>query len=165
MLIRRAFSRVAFVAVLAWTGVLPAQAPLVPVTVCEVLADLGSHQGKDYAVVGRYSFREKGGRTLNEQACAAPTGGPLQLRLVETDSGPKPPDSFEIDSYQLSKKFADIQTRTALGKFRFGTPDYDRWAPADAQLHKIILNASTVTPAEVLEQAKDHLRELYVDAR
>jgi ADP-heptose:LPS heptosyltransferase len=47
----------------------------------------------------------------------------------------------------------------------FSAPDYDRWAPADAQLHKIILNASTVTPAEVLEQAKDHLRELYVDAR
>jgi hypothetical protein len=127
MLIRRAFSRVAFMTVLAWTGVLPAQAPLVPVTVCEVLADLGSHTGKDYAVVGRYSFREKGGRTLNEQACTAAAGGPLQLRLVQTDSGPKPPDSFEVDSYELSKKFTDMQTRTALGKFRFGTPDYDRW--------------------------------------
>jgi hypothetical protein len=147
MLIRRAFSRVAFVAVLAWTGVLPAQAPLVPVTVCEVLADLGSHQGKDYAVVGRYSFREKGGRTLNEQACAAPTGGPLQLRLVETDSGPKPPDSFEIDSYQLSKKFADIQTRTALGKFRFGTPDYDRWVVVYGRLEPPARTDATAAPS------------------
>jgi hypothetical protein len=127
MLIRRAFFRVAFMTVLAWAGVLPAQAPLVPVTVCEVVVDLPSHQGKNYAVVGRYSFREKGGRTLNEQACAAPGGGPLQLLLVETATGPKPPDSFEIDRYELARKFDDIQTRTALGKFRFGTPDYDRW--------------------------------------
>ncbi len=127
MLIRLPFSRVAFMTVLAWGGVLPAQAPLVPVTVCEVLGDLPSHQGKDYAVVGRYSYREKGGRTLNEQTCATPAAGPLQLRLVESASGPKPPDSYEVDTYELSRKFADMQTRTSLGKFRFGTPDYDRW--------------------------------------
>ena len=28
----------------------------------------------------------------------------------------------------LNKKFADLLRHTTLGKFRFGTPEYDRWA-------------------------------------
>ena len=33
---------------------------IVPLTVCEVLSDLPAHEGKEVAVLGRYSFRKDG---------------------------------------------------------------------------------------------------------
>jgi hypothetical protein len=105
----------------------PPVVPIVPLSVCEVLRDLPSHEGKEIAVIGRYSFREKG-ISLGEQACEPPVSVPPQFSLVESTSGPKPPNNFELDAIAVKKKFTDLRRRTALGKFRFGTPDYDRWA-------------------------------------
>jgi hypothetical protein len=106
----------------------PADAPLVPVTVCEVLNGLSASEGKEAAVLGRYSYRENG-RWVGEQTCEPPAAAPPQLWLVEdTRDGPKPPGNFELDGQALRRKLAEIERRTTLGKFRFGTPDYDRWA-------------------------------------
>ena len=114
---------------LACAAAFPANAPIVPLTICEVVRDLGAHEGKDEAVLGRYSFRASSGRYLSEQACDPTAPVPPQLLLVEDlKDGPKPPDSFELDGEALRRKFADLRKRTQLGKFRFGTPDYDRWA-------------------------------------
>ena len=98
---------------------------LVPITVCEVLADLPSHEGKNLAVLGRYSFRKEG-RWLGEEACGGATGT-LWLNEDST-AAPRLPGSFELDNLVLTKKFADMVKHTALGKFRFGQPEYDRWA-------------------------------------
>jgi hypothetical protein len=99
-----------------------------PVSVCEVLHDLASLEGKTVAVIGRYSFRQTG-RWIAEQSCEPATNEPPQLWLVEdTKDAPRPPEPFEIDALSMRKKFAAITLHTALGKFRFGTPDYDRWA-------------------------------------
>src|SRR5271157_1303751 len=97
-------------------------------TVCEVLRDLPSQEGKSVAVFGRYSFRATG-RWVAEQSCSPAIGAPPQLWLVEDlKDAPHPPADFEIDGAALRRKFADMVKHTALGKFRFGTPDYDRWA-------------------------------------
>ncbi len=105
-----------------------ADAPIEPLTVCEVLRDIGSQQGKNVAVLGRYSFRTTG-RWISEQACPAAIEGTPELWLVEDlKDAPHPPADFELDAVALHRKFADMLKRTALGKFRFGTPDYDRWA-------------------------------------
>jgi hypothetical protein len=106
----------------------PADAPLVPLTVCEVVRDLPSQEGKTLAVLGRYSFRESG-ISLGEQACDPPIAGAAQFRLVEDAAGaPRPPGVFELDGPAALGKLAGVRKRTSLGKFPFGTPDYDRWA-------------------------------------
>jgi hypothetical protein len=120
----------------------PAEAadPIVPATVCEVLADPAAHEGKGIAVLGRYSFRKEG-RWIGEQACAAPTSATPLLWLTEdSTAGPKPPGDFELDAVALNRKFADLVKRTVLGKFRFGTQDYDRWAVVYG---KIVLRKGT----------------------
>jgi hypothetical protein len=110
------------------TAAVGATGPIVPVTVCEVVADPAAYEGKDLAILGRYSFR-KDGRWVGEQSCAAASSTPPMLWLTEdANGGPKPPGDFELDAAALNRKFADIVKRTTLGKFRFGTPDYDRWA-------------------------------------
>jgi hypothetical protein len=104
---------------------------LTPVSVCEVLSDLPAHEGKEVAVLGRYSFR-RDGRWIGEESCGGSSngsGGPAMLWLTEnSDAGPKPPGNFELDAGALNRKFIDLIKHTALGKFRFGTQDYDRWA-------------------------------------
>jgi len=110
---------------------LPAVAPVAPLTPCEIVRDLPVYDGKSLAVVGRYSFREKG-RWVSEQTCA--TADPQRaavpvLSLIEDlNEGPKPPEQFELDGLVVQRKWAALQKSTQLGKFRFGTPDYDRWA-------------------------------------
>jgi hypothetical protein len=128
MRIRRAHFRAALVAAAVCAVAHPADDVVVPLTVCEIMRDLPAREGKSVAVLGRYSFRESG-LWVGEQACEPAINGPAQFRLVEdTKDGPKPPGSFELDGMALKKKLTDIERRTALGKFRFGTPDYDRWA-------------------------------------
>ena len=122
--------RLPFVFLVAGLASFSADPPLVPLGVCEVLRDLPSYDGKSIAVIGRYSFRETGS-WIGEQTCDPPLEGsvPAQLWLVrDSFRGPKPPGTFELDGIALNRKFAQIRRHTSLGKFRFGTPDYDRWS-------------------------------------
>jgi hypothetical protein len=97
---------------------------ITPLTVCEILADLPAHDGKNVAVLGRYSFR-RDGRWMGEESCGS---GPGMVLLNEDSTAPRPPGNFELDAPMLNKKFAEMVKRTSLGKFRFGSPEYDRWA-------------------------------------
>ncbi|MEO8593285.1 MAG: hypothetical protein ABI759_08185 [Candidatus Solibacter sp.] len=132
------------IVLLAATFAVAADPTIPPLTVCEVLADLPAYEGKDVAVLGRFSFR-RDGRWIGEQSCEAPratddarTNGaaangaakalPLLWLTEDGFNGPRPPDHFEFDVAVLNKKFAAMVKKTTLGKFRFGTPDYDRWA-------------------------------------
>ncbi|HTP89850.1 MAG TPA: hypothetical protein VMH28_10640 [Candidatus Acidoferrales bacterium] len=119
------FRRVTWCALLvcAWASAADPP-PLAPVTVCEVLADLPAHEGKDFAVLGRYSFR-RDGRWIGQDGCGASAS---ILVLNEDSAAPKPPGNFDLDGAVLARKFAELVKHTALGKFRFGTPEYDRWA-------------------------------------
>jgi hypothetical protein len=129
---------------------LAAEPPLVPVTVCEVLHDLASNEGKTVAVVGRYSYRENG-RWMGEQACDAGSAVPPLLWLMEdSNDGPKPSGSFELDAVALNRKLALIQQRTSLGKFRFGTPDYDRWAVIYGRVETRKAEAAKQAPANLV---------------
>jgi hypothetical protein len=103
-------------------------APIVPLTVCEILHDLGAYEGKPVAALGRYSFRQDGS-WLGEQACEAPSATPPALWLAEDPmDGPRPPGSFQLDGVALTRKLTEMRKHTSLGKFRFGSSDYDRWA-------------------------------------
>lgn len=113
--------------VLLAAGAPCAEEPIIPYTVCEIAGDLMKFQGNPVAALGRYSFREDG-RWLGEQTCGG-SAEAAQLRLNEDDKeGPRAPGTFEIDAVTLNRKFTDLRKHTALGKFRFGSPDYDRWA-------------------------------------
>ena len=113
---------------LTCAAVRPAGAPLAPLGVCEVLRDLASLEGKSIPVLGRYSYRENG-RWISEQACDPAAPAPSELWLVESSAdGPMPPRDYEIDAVMLKRKRIEMERHTSLGKFRFGTPDYDRWA-------------------------------------
>lgn len=121
------FLRVACIGMAACFAAWCADGSLVPLTVCEIVRDLPAQEGKIVAAVGRYSFRSDG-RWLGEQTCDA-TGPTPSLWLVEDlKDGPKPPEPLNLDKPALKKKFADVQRRSTLGKFHFGTSDYDRWA-------------------------------------
>ena len=124
--------RFAYLPVLLCAFALAADPPLVPLTVCEVLNDLASNEGKAVAVLGRYSFRENG-RWMGAQVCDTGSPGlrgtpPLLWLVEDSNDGPKPPGDFELDAVALNRKLAEMRQHTSLGKFRFGTPDYDRWA-------------------------------------
>lgn len=140
----------ALILVYALSLPLRAANPFTPVTVCEVLSNLAAHEGKDLAVLGRYSFR-KDGLWISQQACGTETPTPPVLWLVEDSSAaPKPPDDFELDAAALNRKFAEMLKHTALGKFRFGTPDYDRWAVVYGRLALRKGNDAAKAPADLV---------------
>src|SRR5689334_9744904 len=92
-----------------------ADPPLTPLTVCEITADLAAHEGKDIAVLGRYSFRREG-RWIGEDTCdPAAKITPMLWLTEDSNTGPKPPGDFELDVPTLNKKFADLVRRTSLG--------------------------------------------------
>jgi hypothetical protein len=127
-----------------------AEAPLVPYTVCEIVQELPRYEGKSVAAVGRYSFRQEG-RWLGEQDCAATASAPPILWLSEdANDGPKPPADFELDGVTLSHKLADIRKHTALGKFRFGSTDYDRWAVVYGRVEPRKGDAAKKAPADLV---------------
>ncbi len=121
-----------------------------PLTVCEVVADLPANDGKILAVIGRYSFRSTG-RWMGEQACAPPGGPAPELTMVEDPKdGPKPPEHLNLDSAALKSKFALVQRRSTLVNFRFGTSDYDRWAVVYGRVERRTPDASRKAPGEFL---------------
>jgi len=127
-----------------------ADSAIVPLTVCEVVRDLGMYQEKSVAVLGRYSFRQQG-RWLAEQSCEDQPGSDPKLWLVEdTKDGPRPPNNFELDALILDRKWAEVRKRTSLAKFRFGTPDYDRWAVVYGRVEARRGDASKIAPADLV---------------
>ena len=124
----RAFLRWGFAALLAGSVLSPADRGIVPVSVCDLLRDLPSYDGQTVAVVGRYSYRTSS-RWIAQQGCQPVSGRPSAIWVVENlNDAPKAPDVFQFDAAELDKKLLEVQQHTPLGKFRFGTPDYDRWA-------------------------------------
>lgn len=127
-----------------------ADGALVPLTVCEIVRDLAMYQDKPVAVLGRYSFRQNG-RWLAEQSCEDQRPSEPTLWLVEdTKDGPRPPNDFQIDAFALDRKWADVRKRTSLAKFRFGTPDYDRWAVVFGRVELRKGDASKIAPADLV---------------
>jgi hypothetical protein len=123
----------AMLLLLASAATFSAEAPIVPLGVCEVVRTLADHDSKNIAVLGRYSFRESG-RWISEDTCDPAAEAPPQITLVQSSLGPAAPGEFELDAAALRKKLTAIQHHTSLGKFRFGTPDYDRWAVVFGQI-------------------------------
>ena len=123
---------------LAWlasSGIAPSETPWQPLRVCEVLDNLPASEGKVMAIVGRFSFRESG-RFISEDGCertgsgsGADPGWPNALRVVfDPKSGPPLPPKVEFDAPATYQRLKLIKQRTVLGKFRFGSVEYDRWA-------------------------------------
>jgi hypothetical protein len=118
-----------------------ADAPVRPVTVCEILKDIQAYEGKTVSVVGRYSFRQNG-RFLSEEACEAKPNAeekprPAIFRLQDDGkSGPEVPHVLEVDRRMVREKLDDIRRNTSLRQFRFGSPDYDRWALIYGQVER-----------------------------
>ncbi len=46
----------------------------------------------------------------------------------------------------------------------FSAPDYERWAPANRQLHRVIIDAKSVAASEVLREAEEQLQHSYASA-
>ena len=127
-----------------------ADAPLASFTVCDVLADLPARDGKSLVVVGRYSFRQNG-RWIGEQSCEPASPAPPLLWLTEDPkNAPKPPGDFELDGIALNRKLAEVRRRTSLGKFKFGNPDYDRWAVVYGRVEARKGNAAKQAAADLV---------------
>jgi hypothetical protein len=126
-----------------------ADSPVVPYTVCEILGDLTRFQTTPVAALGRYSFREQG-RWLSEQGCEGSSLTPMIWLTEDGKEGPRAPDSFEIDAATLNRKFEDLRKHTALGKFRFGSPDYDRWAVVYGRVAARAGDGAKKAPADLI---------------
>jgi hypothetical protein len=138
------------IVLLAAATAVAADPPITPVTVCEIASDLAAHEGKDIAVLGRYSYR-RDGRWLGEDACDTSAKVPPMLWLTEDSvAAPKPPGDFELDVAILNKKFANLVRHSALGKFRFGNPEYDRWAVVYGRVVARKGDAARKAPADLL---------------
>ena len=102
-----------------------------PVPVCAATTNWKDYDSKVIAVLGRYSFRETGprkGRWLEQEGCEGKSLPSMIVLSLDTQTAPKPPDQISIDETALEKKIVEMRRHTSLGKFRFGSPDYDRWA-------------------------------------
>ena len=110
-----------------------AEAPLHPVTVCEVLQDLAAYDGKVAAVIGRFSRRDTG-RWLGEQKCAKKFVAGDQVWpnafwvVYDPADAPKPPEVLAVNAVQLAQKLREVKLGTSLTKLPFGSKDYDNWA-------------------------------------
>jgi hypothetical protein len=78
-------------------------------------------------------------------------GRPPTLWLVEDlKEGPRPPEPLNLDKAALKKKFADVQRRSTLGKFHFGTSDYDRWAVVFGRIERRAGDDAKKAPANLV---------------
>lgn len=113
---------------LASAALLAADRGIVPISVCEAVRDLPAHEGQTVAVVGRYCYRTSA-HWLDQQGCQPATTVPAAMWVVENlETAPKAPEVFEFDAVELDKRLLEVQQHTPLGRFRFGSTDYDRWA-------------------------------------
>jgi hypothetical protein len=145
-----AIGRSISLALLVTAFAVAADPPIPPVTVCEILTDLAAYEGKDVAVLGRYCFR-RDGRWIGEQSCEPATAVPPVLWLTEDEfTGPKPAANLEFDAAVLNKKFAALTRHTSLGKFRFGSPEYDRWAVVYGRVVSRKGDAAKKAPADLV---------------
>ena len=145
-----AIGRLVWLALLLAAFAIAADPPIPPLTVCEVLADLPAHEGKDLAVLGRFSFRHDG-RWIGEQSCGPATAVQPMLWLTEDEfTAPKPAGNLAFDAAVLNKKFAALVRRTSLGKFRFGNPEYDRWAVVYGRVVSRKGDAAKKAPADLV---------------
>jgi hypothetical protein len=104
-----------------------AEPSLIPRTVCEAVANFAGQQGKPIALLGRYSFRTTG-RWLDQEGCGEGRNRVVVSLTADPTNGPKPPETVSIDEAALENKLTAMKHATSLGKFKFGSPDYDRWA-------------------------------------
>ncbi len=122
-----------------------------PVTVCEVLQDLSAYDGKVVAVVGRFSYRQKG-RWLGEQRCRqklviGDQEWPNALWVVyDPAAAAKPPAVLAVDAALLAQKLRAVKLGTSLTRFPFGSEDYDNWAVVYGRI-ETRKDLVTVTPA------------------
>ena len=109
---------------------LPAQhVPLKPVTVCEILKTPAQFDGKAIAVLGRLSSRA-GIRSIGEESCGTSLDAsrPVLKLSYDSRSAPHLSGGFAVDDHTVKEELKAIRVHTKLASFRFGTPDYDRWA-------------------------------------
>jgi hypothetical protein len=110
-----------------------------PVPACQAISNWKDYDGKPVAVLGRYSFRESGrlkGRWLDQEGCEGSSARALIRLALDQQAAPKPAGAITIDEPALEKKLAAVRIHTALGKFRFGSADYDRWAVVLGRLER-----------------------------
>ena len=139
---------VACVALLPAASSPAADAAMQPVRVCEVLETPDAYDGKALALLGRFSFREDG-RFIGEESCGKElkTGSAI-LRLSEdSKSAPRPDGALQIDAAALDRKLAAVRERTALRKYPFGSPQYDRWAVVYGRFEAGKQNEGAARPA------------------
>lgn len=86
-----------------------------------------NHQGKTVALLGRYSFRTTS-RWLDQEGCGEGKTRVVVSLTADPATGPKPPETVSINEAALESKLTAMKRGTTLGKFKFGSPDYDRWA-------------------------------------
>lgn len=124
-----------------------------PVRICEILENPTLFAGKTVLLVGRYSYREKG-LFLGEAVCGSGQNEKASALEVVYDvkTAPKTPDNFSVDAAALKRKLAAVKESTSLGKFRFGSQEYDRWALAYGRIE--ITAADSPEPGESLKKAE-----------
>ena len=121
------------VCTIASPAVLAAEPPLEPVTVCEVLKDPKLYDGRVVALLGRYSYRAEG-RWIGEEGCKAPEGTPsnpspeIIWLSYAPELAPRMASGYTVDGAAVADKIQLVKKSTNLRKFRFGSPEYDRWA-------------------------------------
>lgn len=112
----------AFVATIASA----AEPALAPASVCDILRKPAEYAGRTVLLLGRFSFRDRG-RFLSDKSCEAKTWASTIRVVIDSKSGPKPPEKLTVDSAVLDSKLSSIKKSTTLANFRFGSTDYDRW--------------------------------------
>lgn len=138
--------------VLAGIRLCAGEAPLRPVRVCEVLENLGAWEGKAIAIVGRFSFRQSG-RFVSEEGCALKTQSSVMRVIFDPATAPKPPEKLEVDNTALHQELKEIKQHTSLGKIRFGSSEYDRWAVVYGRIEVRKDAESILTPAAAKQGA------------
>ena len=138
---------------LAPVAVVAQDAPLKPVTVCDVLKDPKAYDGHAVAVLGRFSYRAEG-RWIAEDGCniSGARDGPEPSGMIwlsySPESAPRMPAGYQVDGAAAAEEIKLVKKHTTLEKFRFGSSDYDRWAVVFGRIKVEPKDAGTSPPAK-----------------